>query len=509
MAPKSTRHARIVLLSSLCVAIFLSSCGSHAPGAATVAAAARPETPPTTICLNHAQYALQYDDEFTSLDSAKYAFAYPWGPANPNAGDDAYYQPAQVSITDRGLTLTAQPAPTPYPATSISGTDATLHYLSGMISTAPLEEPQYGYIEAKILIPMARGIWPAFWTEDAYGTGAEMDIMEHTGVHAFMGQGSWTAWGAGDQSRNAPMANLAGSWHTYGVLWTPGALIYYIDGAQSAITTNPDTAHAAYLLFSLQVGKTDSFPGPPDSTTSWPQRMYVRYLRVFAANDAGCGGLAPVPTPTAPAGAPALAQLPAVCTATETCSLAKAPAIGDILSVAVLGGAPSLGNANVEDSLDHRLTRRTGTPNCSPIGQCVAIYDELVAGSLGNSVTMSNDDDRAVIYDIADARYPGTYSSTGTALNPSELATSIVPIKAHDLQLCGYAQPTADTPDVTLTFSNGRTVYDLRGDEHTVAHSWANSSATSACTARNLHTGFSAGMSDATYTYQASSRRLR
>lgn len=507
MAPLSSRRARIVLLSSLCVTAFLPGCAYRAPVA--VIAAPRPGTPPAAICLNRSQYALQYDDEFTSLNAVNYAFAYPWGPANPNAGDDAYYQRSQVSITDNGLTLTARPAPSPYPAVSISGTDVTLHYLSGMISTAPHEEPQYGYIEAEIQIPIGRGIWPAFWTEDANGTGAEMDIMEHTGEHAFMGQGSWTAWGTGDQSRNTPMPNLTGSWHTYGVRWTPSTLTYYIDGVQTVTTTNPDTAHAAYLILSLQVGRAASFPGAPDSTTAWPQRMYVRYLRVFTANDAICGGPAPDPTPTAPAAAPALAQAPAVCTPTEACSLSKAPARGDVLSVAVLGGATDLGNATVKDSLDHELTRRTVTPNCSPIGGCVAFYDELVADSLGNSITLSDDDYRAVVYDISSAHYPGKYSSNGTARDPAELVTSIAGTKAHDLQLCGYTQPTADTRDVTLTFSNGNAIYDGREGEPTIAHSWAGSSAASACTAGNLHAGYSAGMSDAVYTYRASSRRSR
>jgi beta-glucanase (GH16 family) len=466
-------------------------------------------TPPATICLNRSQYALRYDDEFTRLNAANYTFAYPWGAANPNAGDDAYYQRSQVSITSDGLTLTAEPAPSPYPTVTVSGADATLHYLSGMISTAPREEPQYGYIEAEIRIPSGRGIWPAFWTEDAYGTGAEMDIMEHTGEHTFIGQGSWTTWGSGDQSRNTPVANLRGGWHTYGVLWTPGALTYYLDGVQTVTTTNPDTVHAAYLMFSLQVGTVGSFPGAPDSATAWPQRMYVRYLRVFSETDASCGGPAPEPTPTAPPGAPVLSQAPAACTTEETCSLTKAPQRGDVLSVAVLGGAPGVVNATVRDSLDHQLTRRTVTPNCSPIGQCVAFYDELVAARLSNSVTLSNYDYQAVVYDISGARYPGRYSSNGTATEPSELATSIAQTKAHDLLLCGYSQPTANTRDVTLTFSNGNAVYDVRGDEPTIAHAWAASTAASTCTARNLNAGYSAGISGADYTYRDAPRRSR
>jgi hypothetical protein len=197
---------------------------------------------------------------------------------------------------------------------------------------------------------------------------------------------------------------------------------------------------------------------------------------------------------------PTLAQAPVVCSSTETCSLAKPPANGDVLSVVVLDGAADLGGISVSDSLGKHLARSSLSPNCASLGHCVAVYDELVAGTPTNGITVSNYEFRIAVYDIAGASYPGNYASNSSGGVPSVLAATIAGVKANDLQICGYLQPTNSTGNVTLTYSNGSGAYDVASTEPSIAHATATATASSSCTASNVTTDYSSGLAYADYS---------
>jgi beta-glucanase (GH16 family) len=84
---------------------------------------------------------------------------------------------------------------------------------------------KYGYIEIRAKYPNHPGAWPAFWMLGD-GWPPEFDIAEYKGptvggmTMAFY-DGSWFATTKqGDYE----------AWHTYGLLWEPGALTWYMDG---------------------------------------------------------------------------------------------------------------------------------------------------------------------------------------------------------------------------------------------------------------------------------------
>lgn len=121
-------------------------------------------------------------------------------------------------------------------------------YHTGFISTRRNHEymfsQKYGYFEARIKFGTGGGHWAAFWlmpdpgkaihNKDNSGRdGAEIDIAEGFGAsdvnHAVHFDGyNYGRWGK-HQSVGFNSVLDANEWHTYGLEWTPNALIWYID----------------------------------------------------------------------------------------------------------------------------------------------------------------------------------------------------------------------------------------------------------------------------------------
>ena len=151
-------------------------------------------------------------------------------------------------------------------------------------------------IQARIKIPRARGIWPAFWLlgQDIGQSGwprcGEIDVMEHFGtgpdtVHGTLhGPGYSGPDGLGASYTVGPP--LGRDFHVYSVAWQPGSIRWYV---------NDDLYHAVapadldgkpwvfdqdfYLLINVAVGGTASVP--PDESVTFPQTMLIDYIRVY------------------------------------------------------------------------------------------------------------------------------------------------------------------------------------------------------------------------------------
>jgi beta-glucanase (GH16 family) len=156
----------------------------------------------------------------------------------------------------------------------------------------------YGRVEARIRIPYGQGIWPAFWMlgDDNKSKGwpgcGEIDVMENIGkepdtVHATVhGPGYSGDKGIGKSSAIAA-GRFADDYHVYAVEWTPDRLDFLVDG-KSYHTVTPASLpagskwvydHPFFLILNLAVG--GSWPGNPDDTSVFPQKMLVDYVRVY------------------------------------------------------------------------------------------------------------------------------------------------------------------------------------------------------------------------------------
>ena|GEM_PF-346046 len=184
-------------------------------------------------------------------------------------------------------------------------------YTSARLLTSGLQSFQYGYMEARIQMPYGDGIWPAFWMlgnnigSVGWPACGEMDIMENIGNAADqpLNHGSLHApnWNPTETYSLPGGALYHNAYHTFGLLWQQDQVQFYVDGVLFETQTSAGCVGAGgtyefnspfFFLLNMAVG--GSWPGAPDSSTSFPQTMLVDYVRVYQQP---AGTLTPTPTP--------------------------------------------------------------------------------------------------------------------------------------------------------------------------------------------------------------------
>jgi beta-glucanase (GH16 family) len=119
-------------------------------------------------------YNLVWSDEFngTTVNSANWNFEKGGGGWGNN--ERQYYQVSNAAVTNGNLVITAKKQ-------RVKG----YAYTSARMTTQAKREFTYGKIEARIMLPMGQGLWPAFWMLGAnintlgWPACGETDIMEH------------------------------------------------------------------------------------------------------------------------------------------------------------------------------------------------------------------------------------------------------------------------------------------------------------------------------------------
>ena len=195
------------------------------------------------------------------------------------------------------------------------------NYTSARLKTQNKAVWTYGRMEARIKIPRGQGIWPAFWMLGAnigsvgWPTCGETDIMENIGaepstVHGTIhGPGYSGGNGIGGPYTLAGGADYADDFHIYAIEWETNRIRWYMDNHQYFTATPANLGgkqwvftQPQFLLLNVAVG--GQWPGNPDGSTVFPQRMTVDYVRVYAdtnnsttvTNDAPtCGNVLPNP----------------------------------------------------------------------------------------------------------------------------------------------------------------------------------------------------------------------
>ena len=123
--------------------------------------------------------------------------------------------------------------------------------LDSSLSTFSARNPhyhawRYGYFEARMKWTPEQGAWPAFWlipVQASTGNGSvesgEIDIFEGQGsephtffgtIHRWKGSREMASSSPHNHFSLPPQTNVS-QFHTYGLLWTPGRLTWYFDGA--------------------------------------------------------------------------------------------------------------------------------------------------------------------------------------------------------------------------------------------------------------------------------------
>lgn len=175
-------------------------------------------------------------------------------------------------------------------------------YTSARLHTANKQSWKYGKIAARIKLPQGKGIWPAFWMLGAnidenggdtpWPECGEIDIFELYGtkddgliesnVHYADSTGSHAMMGAA--SFKLDKGKFADEFHVFELEWSENQLTWFVDGKQFAemdISSDELTElhKEFFILLNIAVGGTHA--GRPNETTSFPQHMYVDWVRVY------------------------------------------------------------------------------------------------------------------------------------------------------------------------------------------------------------------------------------
>jgi beta-glucanase (GH16 family) len=194
------------------------------------------------------------------------------------------------SVSGGILTITAAPLP---PADQQAAYFA--QYSSGMINTLGTFSQKYGYFVMDAKLPDATGAWPAFWMEqDPWVPDSEADIMESLGITPTV---DYVRADGGNQSLydNVLKTNPSG-WNTYGLLWTPTTVTFYLDGVAVLSGTTPSSwDQPMSLIANLAVG---GWGGTPNAS-EFPAQMEIAYIRAYALADGASVVVHSTPVPPA------------------------------------------------------------------------------------------------------------------------------------------------------------------------------------------------------------------
>ncbi|MAU12207.1 MAG: hypothetical protein CL607_20465 [Anaerolineaceae bacterium] len=174
-------------------------------------------------------------------------------------------------------------------------------YTSAKLWTPATMSLRYGRIDIRAQLPQGQGIWPAFWmlpAQNRYGgwpSSGEIDIMELVGhlpatVYGTLHYSSDT-FGSHEYTGDSYTLDegiFADDFHLFSLVWEEGRIEWYVDGQLVQVQTEWQTAgrdfpapfdQEFYLILNLAVG--GDWPGSPDETTIFPQRMLIDYVRIY------------------------------------------------------------------------------------------------------------------------------------------------------------------------------------------------------------------------------------
>ena len=196
---------------------------------------------------------------------------FPWD--GPQPGQLQRYAPQNVIVADGVVSFKSEKL---HGHENNDPARPTREYTSGLIQSYDKFAQLYGYFEARVKLPTARGLWPAFWMMPDRGAASglnqwqrrdtgkgamEIDILEHLSE---WGPGRnnvalhWDGYGDKHQawgSSHVYFGPTPDGWHNFGLLWEPGKLTWFIDGKKVVEYANERVSNVpSYIKLNTQMG---------------------------------------------------------------------------------------------------------------------------------------------------------------------------------------------------------------------------------------------------------------
>lgn len=278
-------YKRIFLFFNVCFLLWACTAPTPSPTPTSVPTPVPSPTPEW----NRTGWAIVWQDEFEGpeLDLKKWTFDLGgggWGNQEWEAYTD---RPENVRVEDGMLVIEARKE-----EVTFSGRP----YSSARIKTQGLHAWQYGRIEARLKLPYGQGIWPAFWmlgeniNTKGWPAGGEIDILEFIGrdpdrIYATVHAPGYSGSNGVGGSLVVSADSLRNDFHVYAIEWEENEIRWYFDEQQYFKLTPEDVPgewifdHPFFVILNVAVG--GGWPGYPNTTTVFPQFLYVDYVRVY------------------------------------------------------------------------------------------------------------------------------------------------------------------------------------------------------------------------------------
>jgi len=254
---------------------------------ATAAAPAPSSSGPSSSAVPDG-YRLVFSEDFggSNLDSSKWNSSYRWG-ANWTINDEQQYYVDKIANPDFGvspfefdgnrMSIVANKTPD-----SLKSSANNKSYTSGVLTTYKKFEMLYGYVEMRAKLPKGQGLWPALWLLNVsdYGSTPEIDIMEFLGNEPDTIYNVYHSKYVSTPSFEAKGPDYTSDFHTFGMKWTEGQIIWYVDGKEVNRYESGYVANESmYLIVNLALG--GSWGGNVDGSTPFPARYQIDYVRAY------------------------------------------------------------------------------------------------------------------------------------------------------------------------------------------------------------------------------------
>ncbi|XXK59349.1 immunoglobulin-like domain-containing protein [Porticoccaceae bacterium nBUS_09] len=243
-------------------------------------------------------YSLTWSDEFSGTEINTDHWGYDIGGSGWGNNELQYHTSRNAYQKDGLLVIRAQQE-------AYKGKN----YTASRLKTQGKQNFKYGRIDVRARLPEGAGIWPALWmlgkniTDVGWPNSGEIDIMEMVGGNSPQDKhpdGDRTAVGTMHWNNNglngsySPVStggyrklstSLSEEFHVFSIQWDVNGIGWYVDDVRySYKTINSTQPFREEFFFVMNIAVGGNWPGSPNSSTVFPQRMVVDYVRVFQKN---------------------------------------------------------------------------------------------------------------------------------------------------------------------------------------------------------------------------------